>query len=293
MATQADIEAHYDEGNDFYGLFLDKDYRVYTCAVWKTATTLEQAQIDKMQRISRYANIETGDYVMDVGCGFGGLMRYIAKNYSNSKVHGVTLSSNQAEYIQTNPFNNVSVDLCSWEDYKHEGKKVDAIVSVCALEHFATFEDSTLGRQRDIYRNFFDWCLNISTDEAQIGMQTIILTRPPENLTELQDSTFLREEVFPGSALSTISDIQAAIDGRYEISEAKRVGLDYARTLAEWKKRLELNQSIAIEKFGQELYDHYIKYFDAAGRCFEVGYWDVFQASLRRTTSPRVLSKDK
>lgn len=291
MATQADIEAHYDEGNDFYALFLDKNYRVYTSAVWKTANTLEQAQIDKLDRMCQYADVQANDLVMDVGCGFGGLMTYITENFKNTKAHGVTLSPNQAEYINLVNKPNVSVDLCSWEDYLIPEVKYDAIVSVCALEHFVTFEENVAGKQRDIYKKFFDWCLAISTPEAQIGMQSIIITRPPNNLLELRDSKFLQEEVFPGSALSCVSDIQAAIVDKYEIAEATRIGPDYVKTLAEWKKRLEANKSIAVERFGQALYDHYIRYFDSASRCFETGYWDVFQASLRRAIPAKVLPK--
>ncbi|MGB2832036.1 MAG: class I SAM-dependent methyltransferase [Methylotenera sp.] len=291
MATQEDIEAHYDEGNDFYALFLDKKYRVYTSAVWATATNLEQAQVDKLERMSRYANIQAGDKVMDVGCGFGGLMTYVTEEFKNTQAHGVTLSSNQAEYINSVSKPNVSVDLCSWEDYPVPESKYDAIVSVCALEHFVTFEENVAGKQRDIYKKFFDWCLAISTPDAQIGMQSIVITRPPNNLLELRDSKFLQEKVFPGSALSCISDIQAAIVDKYEINEATRIGLDYVKTLAEWKRRLESNKEVAVERFGQALYDHYIAYFDSASRCFETGYWDVFQASLRRAKSPNILPK--
>ena len=57
MATQADIEAHYDVDNDFFGLFLDEKYRAYTCAVWEKANDLEQAQTDKYDRICKYANV--------------------------------------------------------------------------------------------------------------------------------------------------------------------------------------------------------------------------------------------
>lgn len=289
MATQADIEEHYDVDNDFFALFLDEQYRVYTCGVWDKAQNLEQAQVDKFNRLCSYANIKAGYKVADVGCGWGGLMNYISENYSDTNLHGLTISTKQYNYVTSIKKPNVSVDLHPWQNYCHGDKKFDAIISVCAFEHFATFEDYAASLQRDIYKNFFDWCLSVSTQDAQIALQCIVITRPPNNLTELRDSRYL-QKVFPGSALPTISDIQAAVVDKYEISAASRIGLHYVRTLTEWKRRLENNKNVCIERYGQVLYDFYIGYFDAASRCFQSGYWDLYQVSLKRAKSVRVLA---
>jgi cyclopropane-fatty-acyl-phospholipid synthase len=289
MATQVDIEEHYDVDNDFFALFLDKQYRVYTCAVWDKAQNLEQAQVEKFNRLCSYANIKAGDKIVDVGCGWGGIMNFISDNYLNAQIHGLTISTKQYNYVKSIKNPNVSVDLHPWQNYSPLEKKFDAIISVCAFEHFASFEDYAANRHRDIYKNFFDWCLGVSTQDAYIALQCIVITRPPNNLTELNDSKYL-QKVFPGSALPTISDIQAAIVDKYEISAANRICLHYVRTLAEWKRRLQNNESTCIERYGQELYDFYIGYFDAASRCFESGYWDLYQVSLKRAKSVRVLA---
>ena len=65
---------------------------------------------------------------------------------------------------------------------------------------------------------------------------------------------------------------------------------DNCFSLAAWKENLVKNKEIVLERYGQELYDHYIKYFDGATDCFKDGYWDVYQASLKRAKSVRVLS---
>jgi len=290
MASQADIAHHYDVDNDFFALFLDKKYRAYSCGVWKTAITLEQAQEDKFDRLSRYANVTQGHHVLEVGCGWGGLMNTIIDKYSNTHVHGLTLSLEQFEFINSVARPNLSIDLCSWQDYVSPERKFDSIISIGAFEHFASFEDQSKSHQREIYKTFFDWCLNISTPDAQIGLQTIVISRPPDSLSELRDSRYLLDKVFPGSALPSISDIQAAIVDKYEISAIRRIGLDYARTLFEWNKRLELSKDNIIEIYGQDLFDHYRTYFDAARRCFETGYVDLYQVSLRRAKSLRILS---
>ena len=290
MATQADIEAHYDVDNEFFALFLDEKYRAYTCAVWEKATNLEQAQTDKYNRICQYANVQPNHHVLDVGCGWGGLMNLIADKYTNTHVHGLTISTEQFNHVSKIKKPNVTVNLCSWQDYPPPDRKFDSIVTVCAFEHFASVENQAASQQRQIYSDFFDWCLSVSTEDAQIALQTIVVTRPPNNLTELRDTRYILEKVFPGSALSSISDIQAAIVDKYEISAANRIGQDYVRTVTEWDKKLVLNKEIVIDRYGQGLFEHYRTYFDAARRCLETGYADLYQVSLKRAKSVRVLS---
>ena len=290
MATQADIEAHYDVGNDFFELILDKKYLAYTCGLWGNATNLEHAQEAKFDRLCQYANIQLGHKVMDVGCGWGGFMNDIVDKYANTNVHGLTISTEQFKYINNTNKRNVSADLLPWQNYAVPAKKFDAIVSVCAFEHFATQEDNIANRHRDVYKSFFDWCLSISTPEAQFALQTIVITRPPNNLTELRGSKYL-QKVFPGSAMASISDIQEAIVDKYEIAALNRIGLDYVPTLKEWNRRLELNKDIIIKRYGNTLFEHYITYFSGASSCFETGYLDVLQVSLKRAKSVRVLTR--
>lgn len=291
MATKADIEHHYDVNNDFFALFLDKKYRAYSCGVWKSAEDLEQAQADKLDRLCRYANVQSGHSVIDVGCGWGGIMRYVVERYSDTHIHGLTLSTEQFEYVRSNSDPRLLVELRAWQDYPPLERKFDSIISIGAFEHFASLEDHAAARQRDIYKSFFDWCQRVSTHNAQIGLQTIVINRAPNSISELRDSRYLLDKVFPGSALPSISDIQAAIIDKYEISSVRRIGLDYARTLSEWNNRLVLNKDKVIECYGQKLFDHYRTYFDAARRCFETGYIDLYQASLSRVKPLRILSK--
>jgi cyclopropane-fatty-acyl-phospholipid synthase len=281
MASKVDIQYHYDVDNEFYALFLDEKYRAYSCAVWKEAQTLEDAQQHKIDRLCRYANVSSGHRIIDVGCGWGGLMNRAIGAFSAASAHGLTLSKDQFEFINGERHPVISVDLCTWQDFLPSGHKYDAIISIGAFEHFASLDDRKRNRQRDVYRNFFEWCQRISTGDAQIGLQTIITARPPVNLNETRDARFLLEKVFPGSALPTISDIQASVLDLYEISAAKRIGLDYARTLEEWKRRLEKNKTRIISCFGAELFDHYNKYFETARRSFQAGIVDLLQVSLR------------
>jgi cyclopropane-fatty-acyl-phospholipid synthase len=291
MASKTDIEYHYDVDNDFFALFLDEKYRAYSCGVWKSAKDLEQAQKNKLDRLCRYANVADHHHVMDVGCGWGGLMKYVIEKYPGAHVHGLTLSTAQHEYVSSLKGPQLSVNLCSWQDYPPPERKFDSIVSIGAFEHFASLEDHAAHRQREVYKLFFDWCQAVSTPDAHIGLQTIVINRAPNSVSELRDSRYLLEKVFPGSALPSISDIQAAIVDKYEISSVRRIGPDYARTLAEWHKRLDLHADKVVARYGQALLNHYRTYFDSAQRCFETGYVDLFQVSLKRVKPLRVLAR--
>ena len=101
MATQDDIEKHYDVGNDFYEMCLDEKYLGYTCGVWDKATTNEQSQKDKFERLCHYANVKEGSNVLDVGCGWGGVMKFVSEKYPTAHVHGLTLSTKQIDYIDS------------------------------------------------------------------------------------------------------------------------------------------------------------------------------------------------
>ena len=114
------IQFHYDVSNDFYKLFLG-DEMVYTCAYFKEwGNSLEQAQRDKMDLICRKLRLQPGEKMLDIGCGWGGLIRHAAMNYG-VKSHGITLSQEQHDYTQQKIDemglgDQVSVEIC---DYAH------------------------------------------------------------------------------------------------------------------------------------------------------------------------------
>ncbi len=133
------IQFHYDVSNDFYKLFLGGEM-VYTCAYFKEwDNSLEQAQRDKMDLICRKLRLQAGDKMLDIGCGWGGLILHAAKNYG-VKSHGITLSQEQHDYTQQKInemglADQVSVEICDYAD--HTGS-YDKISSVGMSEHIGT-----------------------------------------------------------------------------------------------------------------------------------------------------------
>lgn len=281
MASQEDVQFHYDVDNDFFKIFLDKKYKVYSCGVWDNAQDLEEAQENKLKRIADFAHVEQGHSVLDIGCGWGGMLDYCINTRRASKVTGLTLSQAQYDYICQLSNNVASMNLCSWSDF-HANEKFDAIISIGAMEHFASLEDRKHGKQIDVYRHFFQCCSDLSTENAYLGLQTIVTLKKPDSLQSMKDTHYLLKHVFPGSALPEIGDIQSAMHKLYEPLELRTIGLDYARTLSHWQDRLNLSKKNIIDTYGEELWKHYNHYFDAARRSFENGYTSLLQVSLRK-----------
>lgn len=280
MATSQDIQFHYDVDNEFYALFLDNDFRAYSCGVWDDATTLEEAQRAKIERICQFAAVVPGSRLIDIGCGWGGLMTYAIDMHRATSAHGLTLSNDQFAHISAECVPPITVGLQSWSDHIPQ-KKYDAITSVGAFEHFASRSDRMAGNQIDIYKRFFETCRQISTSSAFLGLQTIVTARNPTTLQEARDARYLLDRVFPGSALPAECDIHESISGMYDVAEIRRIGKDYAQTLACWRARLNDKRILATDQFGSDVVDHYLRYFEAAERSFRSGVTDLVQLSLR------------
>lgn len=122
---------HYDLGNDLFSRMLDP-YMQYSCAYWKTAQTLEQAQQDKLKLICEKLQLQPGMKLLDIGCGWGGLAQYAAENYGVS-VDGVTISAEQQKMAQAR-CQGLDVNILL-QDYRDLNNRYDRIVSVGMFEH--------------------------------------------------------------------------------------------------------------------------------------------------------------
>lgn len=290
MATQQDIQAHYDAGNAFYAAFLDRRFQAYSCAVWDQALTLEEAQTAKIERLCRWAGVQSGVRLADVGCGWGGLLKHAVRELGAAHGFGLTLSPAQFKSITTEaPDPRIEVALRAWQDHRPDpaGPPFDAIVSIGAFEHFASMEDRRADRHRAVYRAFFQWCQSVSTPQAGIGLQTMVTLRPPASSVELREAKFLLDEVFPGSALPTLADLQSATADLYDIVELRCLGADYVRTLDAWGARLQAQRVSLCRQHGEALVQHYERYFEVARRSFTSGIIDLAQLRLKRARQLR------
>ena len=181
MARCEEVQFHYDVDPDFFKLFLDKRYGLYSSGVWEMATNLEDAQEDKLGRIADFANVKKGDHVLDIGCGWGGMLEYCVSVREAKNVTGTTLSQYQYEYITRKNLPSIAVKLCSWSEL-NAAKRFDAVLSIGAMEHFASLEDKKKGNQVKVYRDFFKCCFDFSADGSYLGLQTIVTLKNPDTL---------------------------------------------------------------------------------------------------------------
>ena len=235
----ASIAYHYDLSNSFYQLWLDQEM-VYSCAYFKTGReTLEQAQQDKFQHLCRKLRLKPGEYLLDVGCGWGGLSRFAAREYG-VKVFGITLSQEQlalsrervnAEGLQ----DRVELQLLDYRDLPQD-QRFDKVVSVGMFEHVG-------------HGNLplYTQCLSGAVKEGGLVMNHGITALHTDGRPVGRGAgEFIDRYVFPNGELPHLAMISAHIsDAGLEIVDVESLRLHYARTLEHWSARLEARLSEA------------------------------------------------
>jgi len=249
-----DIACHYDLGLDLFGNFLDKNMN-YTCAYWKNASNLDEAQINKMNLIGRKLKLEKGMKVLDLGCGYGSLANYLAETF-DVEVIGVTISQDQVDYAKKHfQSNKVNIMLMDYRDLLLKRKKnnknpddgqpesyvgyFDRVVSVGILEH--------LGHKN--YRNFFKLVNKLMKDDTSIYLlHTIGLN----NLWMPPVEPFANEYIFKNGMLPWYTQIISETKNVFFLEDWHNMGHDYYLTLMAWAENFERNwpkiRSLLFEK---------------------------------------------
>jgi len=263
-ATRAAIEHHYDVGRDFFRLWLDVRM-VYSCALWRGALDddLDSAQLAKLEWHATAAQVDGAKRVLDVGCGWGAMLRYLVAERQVGHVTGLTLSSDQ---FATTPISeHVEVRLEDWRDHQPPAT-YDAVVSIGAFEHFAR-PDLSRAQRRAVYGNFFDRCALWLAEGGRLSLQTIAYEDLDPSTGPV--SSFFSEEIFPESVLPQLSDIVEAAEGRFRLVAFRNDPDHYEHTLRLWQKRLEANRADASSLVGQETYRQYLRYLRVSRAMFD------------------------
>lgn len=238
----ASISYHYDLSNDFYQLWLDKEM-VYSCAYFKTGDeSLEQAQQDKFHHLCRKLRLKPGEYLLDVGCGWGGLARFAAREYG-VKVFGITLSREQLALAQARVKaeglqDKVDLQLLDYRDLPQDGR-FDKVVSVGMFEHVG-HANLALYNQR----------LFGAVKEGGLVMNHGITAKHIDGRPVGRGAgDFIDRYVFPNGELPHVSQISADIsESGLEVVDVESLRMHYAKTLEHWSARLEthLEQAAAM-----------------------------------------------
>ncbi len=234
------IHHHYDVSNRFYELVLGPSM-TYTCAVYpQEASTLEEAQVEKYDLVARKLDLQPGQRLLDLGCGWGGMVRHAAKEYG-ARVLGVTLSREQAAWAQQTIKEQRLDHLAEvrFLDYRKVTETdFDAISSIGLTEHIGVRQYPTyFGFVRDHLRpqgRFLNHCItrhdNVSTKTGQ----------------------FIDRYVFPdGELIGSGRIITEVQDAGLEVQHEENLRLHYAKTLAAWCHNLETNWDACVEEVGE------------------------------------------
>ena len=228
--SRRNIEAHYDLGNDFYALFLDRRHLAYSCAYFERPdVSLEEAQEAKFERIAAVLELSPAQHVLEIGTGWGGFAIWAATRYG-CRVTTTTISRAQHDYVRDRIARDGLADRITllYEDYRRLTGTFDRIVSI------EMFEAVGLAN----YDAFFSAMDRLLSRGGAFFLQTITMneTRFPAYRRE---ADWIQLNVFPGAELASVSEVLRSIGrtSRLTLIRLDDIGAHYVRTLLEWRAR--------------------------------------------------------
>jgi cyclopropane-fatty-acyl-phospholipid synthase len=270
--TQAkkNIHHHYDLGNAFYSIWLDKGMH-YSAAVFKSETdTLEQAQQHKNEQLlAALPTLSIHDHILEIGCGWGGFAAHFCDKH-RAKYTGVTISKAQAGYARERLKHLDNAEILE-QDYRDIEGRYDHIISVEMIE--------AVGEK--YWPIYFKTLKKLLKPKGKIVIQSIVIK--PEFLDYYRKNPdFIREHIFPGGFLPSIPALeQVAKEHFLNLEHTIHFGMDYARTLKEWQYRFSRDwpaaEALGFDEKFKRLWHYYLAYCQAG---FINGHIDVVQMTF-------------
>jgi cyclopropane-fatty-acyl-phospholipid synthase len=281
-ASAEAIQHHYDISNEFFSVWLDPSL-TYSSAIWEKGETienLEKAQMRKLDYHVEQAQVKGTKRVLDVGCGWGSLLKRLVDVHDVKEVVGLSISQAHVDFVSAWKYPNVEARLESWTE--HSPKELyDGIISLEVFEHFARLELSS-EEKLNSYRAFFSRCHDWLKPGGIISIQTIVY----ENSTKEDFSQFCAEQIFPESDLARQSEIFQATDRLFEIKSFRNHRHEYVRTFKAWLKNLKANRQRIVSLVGEEIFIRYEKYFNLFIIGFHTGTMNVSCITMQRIDRP-------
>ena len=263
------IQFHYDVSNDFYALWLD-EAMVYSCAYFEQPeASLEQAQQAKLDHICRKLQLQPGDSLLDIGCGWGALVMHAARHYG-ARAHGVTLSKHQLamarqRIAQAGLEGRVTVELRDYRDLQGDAV-YDKVASVGMFEHVGL--KNLPGYFATVHRLLKPAGLFLNHG----------ITHDVEGWEKTSSTEFINRYVFPDGQLDTVSNLQRGMErARFEIADVEALRPHYALTLRHWVARLEQHHAQALQHVSESTWRVWRLYMAACALEFESGEIGVYQ----------------
>lgn len=269
------VHHHYDLGNDFYQLWLDREM-VYTCAYFPTPeAALEDAQIAKMDLVCRKLRLQPGERVLEAGCGWGSLALFMARHYG-VQVRAFNVSSEQIAYARERAVAERLADRVEFveDDYRHVRGEYDAFVSVGMLEHVGIRDYPTLGR-----------VIDRSLRHGGRGLLHFIGRNHPAPL-----NAWIRKRIFPGAYAPTLREVFERVlePHAFAVLDVENLRLHYAKTLEHWRGRFNDAARQVETMFDRTFVRAWSLYLAGSQASFATGSLQLFQVLFSRGASNAV-----
>lgn len=256
-------ERHYDIDNDLFQSMLDRRM-IYSCGYWERATTLEQAQVDKLDLICQKLELRPGEHLLDIGCGWGGLAKHAAEHYG-ARVTGLTVSREQQRLAQLT-CRDLPVEI-KLQDYRELNEQFDKVVSVGMFEH--------VGEKN--YRTYFDCVLRSLKPNGLFLLHTI----GSQNTTACTDP-WIDKYIFPNGKIPSTTEITASIGDQWVIEDWQNFGQDYDKTLMAWHHNIVNALPALMQRYDQRFLRMWSYYLLSCAGYFRARKGHLWQLVLTR-----------
>jgi cyclopropane-fatty-acyl-phospholipid synthase len=252
---------HYDLGNELYSTMLGKRL-VYSCGYWRQAANLDAAQEAKLDLVCRKLILEPGMRVLDIGCGWGETLKYMAERHGVSGV-GLTISREQADYAR---------ELCKGlpieirlQDYREIDQRFDRVFSIGMFEH--------VGAKN--YRGYFEAVHRCLTEDGLSLLHTI-----GNNISTDRTDPWIDKYIFPNSMLPSAAQIALASEGLFMLEDWHSFGSDYEQTLQAWRSNIEAAWPTLPQRYDERFRRMWRYYLGASMASFRVHHCQLWQLVL-------------
>jgi cyclopropane-fatty-acyl-phospholipid synthase len=269
------VHHHYDLGNPFYQLWLDREL-VYTCAYFEDPRmSLEDAQIAKLDLVCRKLRLRPGESVVEAGCGWGALAVHMARHYGVT-VKAFNVSREQLTYARDRASREGLSDRIEFidDDYRNVSGEFDAFVSVGMLEH--------VGLQH--YRSLADVLRRSLKRDTGRGLLHFIGRDIPRPL-----NAWISRRIFPGAYPPTLAEVTEGIlaPGGMSVIDVENLRLHYRETLAHWSERFASAKDQVRATYGETFRRTWELYLAGSQAAFATGWMQLFQVVfVPRESSP-------
>jgi cyclopropane-fatty-acyl-phospholipid synthase len=261
--SRDNIHRHYDIGNDFYALWLGETM-AYTCAYYpSTQTTLDQAQVAKMDHVCRKLRLNSADSVVEAGCGWGSLAIHMATRYG-ARVRAFNISREQLDFARQRAREQGLAGRVEFieDDYRNVSGSCDAFVSVGMLEHVGREHYPQLGR-----------VVRRTLAPGGRGLIHSIGRNRPGPL-----HAWIEQRIFPGAYAPSLGEMMQIFEpSGMSVLDVENIRLHYARTLGHWLERYEESVAVVRAKFDERFVRTWRLYLAGSLAAFETGTLQLFQ----------------